>query len=100
MQKALFILSVLKLSEAVSVESNLEAAISAEDQALVDAEVSTLAQTESTIESKLESETATQAEIDAQTYTEELEEKIPENELAEVSSEQMGGRRFGFMPLS
>ena len=43
MQKALFILSVLKLSEAVSVESKLDAAISAEDQALVDAEVSTLA---------------------------------------------------------
>lgn len=43
MQKAIFILSVLKITEAISVESKLEAAISAEDQALVDAEVSTLA---------------------------------------------------------
>ena len=54
MQKAIYILSALKLSEAAAVEHHLEAAAPEDEQALVQTEATTLAQTEDDEPSQLD----------------------------------------------
>ena len=54
MQKAIYILSALKLSEAVAVEQNLEAANPNNEQAFYQTEATTLAQTDDDETSQLD----------------------------------------------
>ena len=79
MQKAIYILSALKLSEAVAVEYNLEAAAPEDEQALYQTEATTLAQTEDDEPSQLDTMINVLSEIEATSDLEEAKIQCAEN---------------------
>ena len=79
MQKAIYILSALKLSEAVAVEQNLEAANPNDEQDFYQTEATTLTQTEDDETSQLDSMINVLSEIEAKSDLEEAKMQCAEN---------------------
>ena len=79
MQKALYILSALKLSEAVAVEHHLEAEAPEDEQAFYQTEATTLAQTADDEPSQLDTMIDVLAEFEAKSDLEEAKTQCAEN---------------------
>ena len=79
MQRAIYILSALKLAEAAAVEDHLEATAPEDEQALVQTEATTLAQTEDDEPSQLDTMIDVLAELEANSDLEEAKTQCAEN---------------------